>query len=271
MKNAVRASLFSLVFLWGSSFAQTVRGAYDLTWQRDIPLAVGSVGSFAFGQWRIMNMDAYDGRYDKNDLMPWDRPFAGRWNAKADLASDILTGAGAFPLVLSVSDWSRGRLGGSDVAVQLAMLSEVLALQSGINLAVRSLAVWPRPFLLGSKGGTERNSKDASGSFYSGHSSAAFSIAVFSSCWYDRTHPGSRYSPWIWGGSLAVAATTASLRVIAGKHYPSDILVGALVGSLVGWAVPRMHQAQPAIQPPLSQAQMTMAPLPGGAMFQIVF
>jgi membrane-associated phospholipid phosphatase len=41
---------------------------------------------------------------------------------------------------------------------------------------------------------------------------------------------------------LAAAGTVGYLRFAAGRHYPTDILAGALIGSLVGWLVPQLHE-----------------------------
>jgi hypothetical protein len=42
-------------------------------------------------------------------------------------------------------------------------------------------------------------------------------------------------------GGYAVAATTATFRVVADVHYASDVLLGAAVGTLVGYSVPLLH------------------------------
>jgi len=38
--------------------------------------------------------------------------------------------------------------------------------------------------------------------------------------------------------------TTAYLRVKAGKHFPTDVIVGAVIGSAVGYAVVSLHKMQ---------------------------
>lgn len=234
------------------------RAAYELSWKSDAVLLTAGVGLFGWGQWRLSHMEPYEeGDFDKGDLLPWDRPFAGTWNPKADLASDILCVAGVLPLVISTRAWHSGDIRGQDVGVQVVMLTEVLALQGGINLLVRSAEIWPRPFLFGSRGGSERDAAGASGSFYSGHASAAFAVAVFTGTWFDETFPHNQWSPWIWGGSLLAASSVAGLRVASGKHYPSDVLAGALIGSAIGWMVPWLHRVDSPIK---------IAPQPGGAI-----
>lgn len=208
--------------------------SFQLDWKKDVPLSVTALGVAAYGQWRLDHMPAYDSNFHASDLLPWDRTWAGQWNPNADLASDVLTGAVIAPFVV-------GYFHEDELWTPFLMLSQVLALQSGVNLMVRSLAVWPRPFLLGDQGGDERTSAGVSGSFYSGHSSAAFATATFTGYWFSQMHPDSPYKKWIWTGSYLTATSIATLRVLAGKHYPTDVLVGALVGSAVGWFIPWLH------------------------------
>jgi membrane-associated phospholipid phosphatase len=39
-----------------------------------------------------------------------------------------------------------------------------------------------------------------------------------------------------------VAALTGYLRIAGDKHYMSDVLTGAAVGSAIGYMVPRLHR-----------------------------
>ncbi len=110
---------------------------FQLSPQLDIPLAVGATGAAAFGQYRLSGMEPRDTSFKRSDLFFWDRPVAGNWNSQAALASDLLTGVGALPLVLGAVAWKNGDASGSDFATQSLMLYEVLALQSGINLGGR--------------------------------------------------------------------------------------------------------------------------------------
>lgn len=63
-------------------------------------------------------------------------------------------------------------------------------------------------------------------SFPSGHSCAAFAAA---SAWC-RTLP----RRWMKGVGLVLAALMALSRLYVGVHFPSDVLVGVLVGTLCG-------------------------------------
>jgi membrane-associated phospholipid phosphatase len=41
---------------------------------------------------------------------------------------------------------------------------------------------------------------------------------------------------------LLLAATVGTLRVLSGKHFPTDVLTGAVVGSALGWLIPELHR-----------------------------
>jgi len=66
-------------------------------------------------------------------------------------------------------------------------------------------------------------------SFYSAHASNSFAIALFlGSLLIPVVRKSKRYL-------LVWAAIVAYSRIYLGVHYPSDILFGALSGSLYGW------------------------------------
>jgi membrane-associated phospholipid phosphatase len=46
----------------------------------------------------------------------------------------------------------------------------------------------------------------------------------------------------VWGTSLLAASVTGYLRYYAGKHYPTDIIAGAAMGSITGWGIPALHR-----------------------------
>jgi len=74
-------------------------------------------------------------------------------------------------------------------------------------------------------------------SFPSGHAINAWSLAsVMAARYPDR--------PLIKYGAYAIAATASISRLTARKHFPSDTLVGAVLGYLIGHYVVRAH-AQP--------------------------
>ncbi len=73
-------------------------------------------------------------------------------------------------------------------------------------------------------------------SFFSGHTSFAFAAAT--SAGMVARQRGSRYETAIWASGLTLASLVGYMRIAGDKHYFSDVLVGAAVGSATGLLVP---------------------------------
>ncbi len=99
-------------------------------------------------------------------------------------------------------------------------------------------------------------------SFFSGHTALAFSFAVSAGTIASmRSYPN---AGWVLGSGLALATTTGYLRIAADHHYFTDVLVGAVVGSAIGWAVPKLHGTRPAspVEDRQASASVTLVALP---------
>jgi membrane-associated phospholipid phosphatase len=96
-------------------------------------------------------------------------------------------------------------------------------------------------------------------SFFSGHTTIAFAIATSSAT--IATMRGYKLAPVIWGTGIAFGASVGYLRIAADKHYFSDVMTGAIVGSLVGVAVPLiLHSPRHDDAPPGASAQALSRP-----------
>ena len=75
-----------------------------------------------------------------------------------------------------------------------------------------------------------RKQKDNRYSFFSGHTALAFAGAISTAKIYADFHPKEN-TFWFYSASVATASTVGLLRIRAGKHFPSDVIVGAAVGT----------------------------------------
>lgn len=182
-------------------------------------------------------------RLDPEKLPSFDRFATRRWSPAAAKASDLLLyGSAAAPLLLFTETGSG--MGDGDLGL---MYAETLLLQNGLTGLIKGLVRRPRPLAYNADSrisDQSRRSRHTVRSFPSGHTSTAFAAAVFAGEVYARLHPDDSSRHWVRGGGLAVAATTAWLRVAAGRHFPSDVIAGAALGALVGWGVPRLHEVE---------------------------
>lgn len=122
--------------------------------------------------------------------------------------------------------WLRGGTADRRGAIA-ALCSAGIAL--GVNQIISHIWARPRPFVThpGSVHVLLAYSRDAS--FPSDHAAAGFAIATTLVLVHRR-----------WGvAALAAAAVMSYARVFVGLHYPADVLAGALIGVVVGWALLR--------------------------------
>jgi membrane-associated phospholipid phosphatase len=85
-------------------------------------------------------------------------------------------------------------------------------------------------------------SAESKKSFFSGHTSAAFTSTFFLSSVYGTYYPNSKWKPYILTGSILLASTVGYLRIAAGEHFLTDVLVGAFVGAAIGYIIPKIHE-----------------------------
>ncbi len=200
-------------------------------------IGIGVGGSYLLNQTNVPN--SYP---EKSELLPWDKPFAGTYSRTADYWSDaFLFLSMPLPLVIGALTCYNQQAELVDLGRLSVMFGEALILQSGLNLMIRSLQIWPRPYIYRSEK-RKNSSGEAYGSLYSGHVSAAFTAAVFTTYAFDKLYPQSDKIFWVGFGSFSLASAVAVTRVAAGKHFPTDVLAGALAGSLVSFGIIQLHE-----------------------------
>ena len=101
----------------------------------------------------------------------------------------------------------------------------------------------PRPYLYTTDVyPADRDKAESTFSFYSGHTSFAFALAVSCSYTFTLRHPHSKWRYVVWPALLAVASIEPVLRVYSGDHFPTDVIVGAVAGSAMGLFFPAVHR-----------------------------
>lgn len=184
-------------------------------------------------------------RLSSADIIPCDRFAAEFWSARSSVASDVLLGAFILmPASLALSSDIR-----NDITTLSVMYAEVVTLTFGLAQLTQGISGRIRPFVYNSDPDVpmlEKRKKDARHAFFSGHTAMAFGSAVFTATMFDAYFPDSQWKYPVWGISIAGATLTGLLRVHAGKHFPTDILTGAVVGGLTGYLIPRLHRSQKA-------------------------
>jgi membrane-associated phospholipid phosphatase len=149
--------------------------------------------------------------------------------------------------------------------VDLLIVAEAAALSVDLNQIVKLSVGRQRPFVHHGnwRDADRRPDADDNLSFYSGHSALVFSLAAAAGTVSDLR--GYRSAPWVWGAGMTLAATVGYLRIAADKHYLTDVLTGAALGTAAGIALPRLLHGRKDEGDPPSTA-VTAAPL--GVIFR---
>lgn len=180
---------------------------------------------------------------DRDALNPLDRPVVRYSWRGADRASDLLVAA--VPVLALGGKLAELRRGARPFFEDVLLVSEALAIAMAIQRTVSMAVRRPRPYMYRTwdpLDAEERRDVDANLSFFSGHTTTAFSIAAsFAYTWSVR-HPRSGLRLLVWLASLGAAASVGVLRVASGEHFWSDVIVGGLVGTGVGIVVPALHR-----------------------------
>ncbi len=142
--------------------------------------------------------------------------------------------------VPAVADGFRLGLGPA-LREDLTILTETIAVNAVIVTGVKYLVQRPLPVTYARRDGLPEQAQGYR-SFYSGHTSTAVA-ALTASAWTLHLRDGPQAWPWIVTG--VVGASVAAERVLAGRHFPSDVLVGAAAGFAVGTAIPWLHVRRP--------------------------
>lgn len=119
---------------------------------------------------------------------------------------------------------------------------QVLALTFGVSELTKHLVDRERPYIYFSGAPEEEiSSGDSANSFFSRHASLAFSAATFTTFMFAKYFPKSKWLLPVSLSSFALATATATLRVMSGNHFVTDVLAGAAIGSAIGVVIPLLN------------------------------
>jgi len=209
---------------------------FSLDLKTDIALSALAIGvsiSSLFIEIQPSQIPASLGRSDVN---AFDRALmVTRQSTAIKRISDVtIVSLGVFPVLSFLDNFNV-----NTVLTYGVMYSQAMLLAYGSRMLLKNNVTRFRPYL---HDGRELRSDHRHDSFPSGHTCAAFLSATFFSTTFSLEHPDSR---WRWPvviGSHVLAASVGAMRMMAGMHFLTDVLTGAVMGSLYGWLIPYLHR-----------------------------
>lgn len=185
--------------------------------------------------------DRDDGQDHLNGLDSWARR-SFRWKdpRQAQVDSSVISfliqpAAATLEMIAASTSDKAGRA----FPVDFLIISEAVAVSTLLNQATKILFARERPFVHAMSDDDRKKTvlpADNNVSFYSGHTALGFTLA--SAAGTVASLRGYSLAPLVWGTLMPLAAAGGYLRMGADKHYFTDVMTGALIGTAVGMLLP---------------------------------
>jgi membrane-associated phospholipid phosphatase len=204
---------------------------------------------------------------DLNSINSFDRGSAKNWSPSISSASDaVLLTVTVLP-ALFLSEHHTGR----DIRTLLIMYAEVFTFNYGLTEFAKSTVNRDRPYVyndevpMGTRtGATSRKS------FFSGHTSQTAAASFYFAKVITDYHPALKkgWKIGLWAFAVTIPALNGTLRVLAGKHFPTDVMTGYVAGAATGWLIPQLHRTR-ASKVQKEQLSMGIIPYHGSMLMSL--
>jgi membrane-associated phospholipid phosphatase len=187
---------------------------------------------------------------DKSDLNALDKTVVGNYSPMSGKISDwMLFSAPGLGLGLFLVDaWS---FGWRSYLEDMVILCEAVLIQGAFQQLAALAIRRPRPYMYLAKDelpdareSEERGHPKTAQSFFSGHTSTVFAVATTFAYVYTKRRPDMRHKWLVWTAAMALATPVPLMRVAAGEHFWTDVLLGAVVGISSGLILPALHERE---------------------------
>lgn len=216
---------------------------YTFENSREISTVLSSMGLFLIGSRAEQSKTALTSdklsQLDDDNIPYFDRPYAGQWDPRAAQQSNTaLYGSLALPIFFAIHKKD-------DALPTLLLYLEISLLEASLVEASKGLVTRYRPYVYGDKAPLQTKLTRTSGrSFFSGHAAAISAGLVTTAKLFSDYYSQSPWLPVIWSGATLGSLTLSWLRVKAGKHFPSDVIIGSMVGGVTAYGVLQSHKKE---------------------------
>ena len=186
-------------------------------------------------------------RLSAADVNWFDRMATQYWDPRLNRIREVFEPGGVALTLGGISLYGISRRQGDQNWVALKTLSimyfEGLYLTTGSMAVAKAMFHRQRPYAYNTDLPLwERYRGGNNESFFSGNASILFYNATYISQVFSDLYPDSVLKPWIWATTFGIAGYSAWLSVRSGMHFPTDVIAGALAGSLAGLVIPALHR-----------------------------
>lgn len=240
-KFCILAFILLACFLSTSSI--TAQKLYKTSFDKEAAIFGTSVGLFMNGLYLEDRKDPITEStlllLNSSGISGIDKRTVSQFSRRASTQSDYFkNGIVLVPFSLLLS--KQGRENAHEL---LVMYTEVLAFNGSATFFAKNAVGRYRPYTYNPNVPLDLKLTNTSRkSFFSGHTSHVASLSFFTAKVFNDLYPESNFRYLVWAGAVTTPAITAYLRVKAGKHFPTDVMVGYGVGALIGYFIPHLHK-----------------------------
>ncbi len=226
-----------------NSKAEHPQKVYNIKPWIDIPATVVAAGLSLNGMRIIYGRDAVPESeilaLRKNNVNSFDRPVTRNHSLSAKSASDkFFYGSMPLPLLLLFDKDIRkdGLKIGLLYLQAMGTIGTIYTTSAMIANRFRPYAYNPEVLM------DKRTRGGARNSFFAGHPAVVATSTFFMAKVYADYHPSMRNKWILYALAGSIAGTTGYLRIKAGEHFYTDVIVGVTIGTAVGILIPHIHK-----------------------------
>lgn len=203
---------------------------YKLGWGLDLSMAATNLSLLLLSNAYKPHYTSYTAddltQFSKNDINSFDRSAIGPIVYSFDRWSDVTNILIANYMWLMLT----GKESRYDFAKVIVMYLQIYCMVPLVEQWIQPAIGRKRPYFYSEEEDIKtRLSRHAQTSFPSSHANFAFAFAVLTSSVFSTYYPDNPWKYAVWSLSLGTASATCILRYYAHKHFPTDLLAGAVV------------------------------------------
>lgn len=232
------------------SFSQTT-GPYSLSWKHESIYAVYSAVGLATIYSLNKNIEGHTQQeienLQSNTINAFDRETVYKYSdQKAHISDYAVVTSCAISVglsgIVSLHSGTDSRSFLSHAGTLAVLWAETNAITMITTNIAKSSIQRTRPYVYNSNVPIEKQMEvDGRKSFFSGHTAFTASNCYFAAHVISQYYPKSWLSYSTWTAAALLPASVAYLRVQSGRHFPTDVMTGYIVGAACGVLIPQLH------------------------------
>ncbi len=241
-RRCVTNTFITLIIIVISQYS-VAQNVYDLSWKKG-PKWVGAVTfgiSIPVGK-KIepLNLDQIK-NLDSLSIHKFDRISTTLYDIKAQSISDIILKGPIFALPFSTTFFNENANNENRNIPTIWLETNLLTW--GLTTLTKNITKRTRPYAYNGRVSDDfKMDRNTRQSFFSGHTSMTTANSFLTARILADTNPDSNWIPFYWISAATIPAVMGYLRVKGGKHFPTDVIMGYVIGALAGILVPAIHK-----------------------------